>query len=450
MPPPFLPSSPPMCCIVSTDQHVSEWYIVACPRAANPYDADLQSHPYPHDYPSQMVKLANALLQVASTHQNKTVVKVKIGIHFGAAAGVVLGKHRSFYALYGNTINTAARMAQNADEGKILVSSTFAEKLMYKYVSKSNFQVACTSQGFKHVKGLGHIETFGLVVAGDTTTPSLTRQPTAPLRAPHDEAPVRKRVLSLGSVGPLSDGTQRWLHSSHFQTQRWTGEFVKPFEELFVKTELEKRSQVDMAVVLHMLALLMQWRLVLSVYHTINTHAAALSLGTGYTASSASASASCLRVSHPLFPDSEGGRSEARLDACTKAHDSSAEQLDADVWSRAILIVQLHLVLNVALSALLLMMRSCGYLKSAAMPLLLLKVLALSVVIGVNIALPVVFDAWMAVLLLAFTATHAMTSGLSFRFNLILVGAVLMCGVPFLISRRVESAVRNSQKSARC
>jgi len=431
VPPSFLfPSSPPMCCIVSTDQHVSEWYIVACPRAANP-DADLQLHPYPHDYPCQMVKLANALLQVASTHQNKTVVKVKIGIHFGAAAGVVLGKHRSFYALYGNTINTAARMAQSADEGKILVSSTFAEKLMCKYIANSNFQVACTSLGFKQVKGLGDIETFGLIVADDTTTLSLSCQPTVPLKSPHVEVPVRRRFLSLGIEGPLNDETQRWLHSSHFQTQRWTGEFARPFEELFVKTELEKRCQVDMAVVLHMLALVMQWRLALSVHHTISTHSAALTLGAGYTASSVSASAS-------------------RLDVCTQAHDSSAKQLDADVWSRAFLIVQLHLVLNVTLSTLVLLMRSCGYLKSAAVPLLLLKVLALSVTIGVNIALPVVFDAWMAVLLLAFTATHTMTSGLSFRFNLILVGAVLMCGVPFLLSRRVEPAVRNSQKSARC
>ena len=48
-------------------QHVNEWYIVACPRAAASYDTALQLQPYPHQYLSKMVKLADGILQVVST-----------------------------------------------------------------------------------------------------------------------------------------------------------------------------------------------------------------------------------------------------------------------------------------------------------------------------------------------------------------------------------------------
>ena len=47
-------------------QHVGEWYIVACPRAAAPFDTDLQERPYPAAHVSAMFRLATEL-QVLST-----------------------------------------------------------------------------------------------------------------------------------------------------------------------------------------------------------------------------------------------------------------------------------------------------------------------------------------------------------------------------------------------
>ena len=47
-------------------QHVCEWYIVACPRAAAPFDTDLQERPYPAAHVSAMFRLATEL-QVLST-----------------------------------------------------------------------------------------------------------------------------------------------------------------------------------------------------------------------------------------------------------------------------------------------------------------------------------------------------------------------------------------------
>ena len=42
-------------------QHVGEWYIVACPRAAAPFDVDLQERPYPADHVIAMLRLATEL-----------------------------------------------------------------------------------------------------------------------------------------------------------------------------------------------------------------------------------------------------------------------------------------------------------------------------------------------------------------------------------------------------
>ena len=74
----------------------------------------------------------------------------------------MLGQHRSFFALYGNTVNTAARMAQNASPGTILASAHFVVKLASGYVP--GLEYTSTSQGYKQVKGLGEVETFRLQV----------------------------------------------------------------------------------------------------------------------------------------------------------------------------------------------------------------------------------------------------------------------------------------------
>ena len=47
-------------------QHVNEWYIVACPRAASPYDAALQAQPYPHHYLPRFLKVAEGILDVVA------------------------------------------------------------------------------------------------------------------------------------------------------------------------------------------------------------------------------------------------------------------------------------------------------------------------------------------------------------------------------------------------
>ncbi|EKX45148.1 hypothetical protein GUITHDRAFT_50592, partial [Guillardia theta CCMP2712] len=92
-------------------QHVGDWYIITCPRAANPFAEQEQRKPYPHDYVTSMVQLASCLQLACKGYDYKgTQLSLKVGVHFGSAAGAVIGVHRSFYCVYGDTINTTARM----------------------------------------------------------------------------------------------------------------------------------------------------------------------------------------------------------------------------------------------------------------------------------------------------------------------------------------------------
>jgi len=102
-------------------QHVScgskHYYIVACPRAACPYDATEQEAEYPARLCHSMVHLGGRLKESTANFAyqgQRRQMHLSVGIHCGPAACVVLGKCRRFFCVYGNTVNTASRMASNA------------------------------------------------------------------------------------------------------------------------------------------------------------------------------------------------------------------------------------------------------------------------------------------------------------------------------------------------
>ncbi|EKX34280.1 hypothetical protein GUITHDRAFT_45348, partial [Guillardia theta CCMP2712] len=101
-------------------QHVGDWYIITCPRAAMPFDRAVQERPYPGMYYRKMCQLASELVCIAKMQKIEDMqLGLKVGIHCGAAAGAVIGRHRSFYCVYGDTTNTAARMCKYAEVNKI-------------------------------------------------------------------------------------------------------------------------------------------------------------------------------------------------------------------------------------------------------------------------------------------------------------------------------------------
>ncbi len=77
---------------------------------------------------------------------------LRIGMHTGALVAGVVGKKKFLYDVWGDTVNTAARMETSADEGKINVSGT-----TYEYI-KDYFD--CEYRGKLPVKNKGAIDMY--------------------------------------------------------------------------------------------------------------------------------------------------------------------------------------------------------------------------------------------------------------------------------------------------
>ena len=79
-------------------------------------------------------------------------LKLRIGVHAGPVVAGVVGQKKFLYGLFGDTVNTAARMQSNGRPGIVCLSADAWEKV------KDNFQGE--SQGTIDVKGKGPMEIF--------------------------------------------------------------------------------------------------------------------------------------------------------------------------------------------------------------------------------------------------------------------------------------------------
>jgi class 3 adenylate cyclase len=147
-------------------QHVGDWYIVACPRAACPFDRQEQEKPYPPQHLANMVLLADALRAIAETHRlRQTPLWLRAGIHSGPLVGAVVGLIKAFYCLYGDTVNTAARMCKYAGRDHILASAAFADALRPTLPAC----IRCEEKQEIVVKGKGVVITCRLTVSRRTS-----------------------------------------------------------------------------------------------------------------------------------------------------------------------------------------------------------------------------------------------------------------------------------------
>ncbi len=131
---------------------------MACPRAARPFDgaprpgADGAHH-------AAMAALAGELQRIAAgfAGADGAPLRLRVGISSGPVAGAVIGQHRRFYCLYGDTVNTAARMCSHAARA-VHVSAAFARAAAGAPPGAP--RVGVRSRGPVLVKGKGVIETF--------------------------------------------------------------------------------------------------------------------------------------------------------------------------------------------------------------------------------------------------------------------------------------------------
>jgi class 3 adenylate cyclase len=78
--------------------------------------------------------------------------EIRIGVHTGSVVAGIVGIKKFQYDIWGDTVNTAARLESSGTEGKVNVSSS-----TYDLV-KNHF--ACTPRGKIAAKGKGELEMY--------------------------------------------------------------------------------------------------------------------------------------------------------------------------------------------------------------------------------------------------------------------------------------------------
>ncbi len=82
----------------------------------------------------------------------KDTFHIRIGIHSGSVVAGIVGVKKFAYDIWGDTVNTAARMEQSCESGKINISQT-----TYELVKNT---IPCTYRGEIHAKGKGHLKMY--------------------------------------------------------------------------------------------------------------------------------------------------------------------------------------------------------------------------------------------------------------------------------------------------
>jgi class 3 adenylate cyclase len=94
----------------------------------------------------------NTFMQDRLTKLGNSTFEIRIGIHSGSVVAGIVGVKKFAYDIWGDAVNTAARMEQNSEAGKINISQTTYELV--------NDQFNCEFRGEIEVKGKGAMKMY--------------------------------------------------------------------------------------------------------------------------------------------------------------------------------------------------------------------------------------------------------------------------------------------------
>ncbi|HEY2584056.1 MAG TPA: adenylate/guanylate cyclase domain-containing protein [Mucilaginibacter sp.] len=140
------------------DNIISKYPIEKIKTIGDAYICAAGLHTQKSDNPVVMVHAALEL--VAELHklhetresENLPVFDMRIGIHSGPLVAGVVGIKKFAYDIWGDTVNTAARMQQNGDAGKVNISGTTRELVKHRF--------HCAYRGRIEAKNKGLIDMY--------------------------------------------------------------------------------------------------------------------------------------------------------------------------------------------------------------------------------------------------------------------------------------------------
>jgi class 3 adenylate cyclase len=130
-----------------------------CERIKTIGDAYLAVCGMPEEDPEHAEKMARSAIKILEYLRERNKIsevkwQIRVGIHSGDVVGSVVGVRKYIYDVFGDTINTAARMEQHSEPMKINVSPATKQLL------EKSFQF--TERPVLEIKGKGRMEMFFL------------------------------------------------------------------------------------------------------------------------------------------------------------------------------------------------------------------------------------------------------------------------------------------------
>ncbi|MBI1306173.1 MAG: hypothetical protein GC181_06120 [Bacteroidetes bacterium] len=140
-------------CFREFDQIISKYHIEKIKTIG---DAYMCASGLPVPYDRHVFEILDAALEIRDLmnrlaeereRQGKLYFRMRIGIHCGPLVAGVVGSKKFVYDVWGDTVNTAARMEQNGEPGKINVSKTVYDLARNHYEFEARGVVEAKNKG---------------------------------------------------------------------------------------------------------------------------------------------------------------------------------------------------------------------------------------------------------------------------------------------------------------